>query len=80
MKSFQPLTNQQLPTFLRKNEDEDNLIKQVTLNNVNGSTLIENHDMAKSVTLDVSHLPTGIYIINIVIDDKLYSKKIIKAM
>ena len=59
---------------------EEHLIKQVTLNNVNGSTLIENHDMAKSVTLDVSHLPTGIYIINIVIDDKLYSKKIIKAM
>jgi len=59
---------------------EDNLIKQVTLNNVNGSTLIENHDMAKSITLDVSHLSTGIYIINIVIDDKLYSKKIIKTM
>lgn len=59
---------------------EEHLIKKVTLNNVNGSTLIENHDMAKSVTLDVSHLPTGIYIINIVIDDKLYSKKIIKAM
>ncbi len=27
VKNFQPLTNQQLPTFLRKNEDEDNLIK-----------------------------------------------------
>ena len=59
---------------------EEHLIKKVTLNNVNGSTLIENHDMAKSITLDVSHLTTGIYIINIVIDDKLYSKKIIKAM
>ena len=27
VKNFQPLTNQQLPKFLRKNEDEDNLIK-----------------------------------------------------
>jgi hypothetical protein len=27
VKSFQPLTNQQLPKFLRKNEDDDSLIK-----------------------------------------------------
>ena len=55
------------------------IIKSVTLANINGSTIMSALKPVSHVTFDVTSLISGIYIINIVTEDKTYSRKIMKV-
>lgn len=55
------------------------IIKSVTLANINGSTVMSALKPVSHVTFDVTSLISGIYIINIVTEDKTYSRKIMKV-
>ena len=54
-------------------------IKSVTLTSMSGSTVVKATKPVTMVTLDVSSLTPGIYIINVATEDKTYSRKIIKV-
>lgn len=54
-------------------------IKNVALTSMNGSTVVKATKPVTMVTLDVSSLTPGIYIINVTTDDKTYSRKIMKV-
>lgn len=55
------------------------IIKSVTLTSMNGSTVVTAAEPVTIVTLDVSSLTPGIYIINIATEEKNYSRKIMKV-
>lgn len=54
-------------------------IKSVTLTSMSGSTVVKASKPVTMVTLDVSSLTPGIYIINVATEDKTYSSKIMKV-
>jgi hypothetical protein len=45
---------------------------------MNGTTVASANKASKTVTLDVSAIATGIYIVNIQTEDGTYSRKILK--
>ena len=54
------------------------IIKSVTLTNMDGSTVVKAPKSTTLVSIDVSSLASGIYIINVATEDKVYSRKIMK--
>lgn len=54
-------------------------IKNVTVSATNGVVVASTGKPATKVTLDVSRIPTGIYIINVVTVDRTFSRKILKV-
>ena len=54
------------------------VIKSVTISSMNGTTVASANKASKTVTLDVSAIATGIYIVNIQTEDGTYSRKILK--
>ena len=54
-------------------------IKSVTISSVNGILVASSKKIATKVTLDVSTIAAGIYIINIQTEDGSYSRKILKV-
>ena len=54
-------------------------IKSVSLSSTNGTVVASTNKAATKVTLDVSKIPTGIYIITITTDGGYYSRKILKV-
>lgn len=55
------------------------IIKSVSLVSMSGSTVVSASKPVTHVTIDVSSLTSGIYIINVVTEDKTYSRKIMKV-
>ena len=55
------------------------VIKRVTVSSMNGILVASSNNVSTTVTLDVSTIATGIYIINIQIEDSSYSRIILKA-
>lgn len=55
------------------------IISSVTLTSMSGSTVVKATKPVTIVTLDVSSLTPGIYIINVATEDKTYSRKIMKV-
>lgn len=55
------------------------IIKSVTLTSMSGSTVVKARKPVTIVTLDVSSLTPGIYIINVATEEKTYSRKIMKV-
>lgn len=55
------------------------VVKSVTLVSTSGSTVVSASKPATHVTIDVSNLTSGIYIINVWTEDKTYSRKIMKV-
>lgn len=56
----------------------EKIIKSVTISSLNGIVVISTNKYATKVTLDVSRIPTGIYIINVTTADNTFSRKILK--
>lgn len=54
-------------------------IKNVTVSSMNGVVVVSTGKTATIVTLDVSRIPTGIYIINVTTVDSTFSRKILKV-
>ncbi len=54
-------------------------IKSVTISSMNGVVVASANKPATTVTLDVSRIPTGIYIINATTVDSTFSRKILKV-
>lgn len=54
-------------------------IKSVTISSMNGVVVASANKLATTVTLDVSRIPTGIYIINVTTVDSTFSRKILKV-
>lgn len=54
-------------------------IKSVTISSMNGVVVASANKPATTVTLDVSRIPTGIYIINVTTVDSTFSRKILKV-
>lgn len=55
------------------------IIRSVTLVSMSGSTVVAASKPVTHVTIDVSNLTSGIYIINVATEDKTYSRKIMKV-
>ena len=55
------------------------IIKSVTISSLNGIVVTSTNKSATMVTLDVSRIPTGIYIINVTTADSTFSRKILKV-
>lgn len=55
------------------------IIKSVTLVSMSGSNVVSASKPVTHVTIDVSSLTPGIYIINVATEDKTYSRKIMKV-
>lgn len=55
------------------------IIKSVMISSINGAVVASANKPATMVTLDVSRIPTGIYIINITTVDNIFSHKILKV-
>ena len=55
------------------------VIKSVTISSMNGVVVASTGKPTTIVTLDVSRIPTGIYIINVVTVDRTFSRKILKV-
>lgn len=55
------------------------IIKSVSLVSMSGSTVVSASKPVTHVTVDVSSLTSGIYIINVATEDKTYSRKIMKV-
>lgn len=55
------------------------IIMSVTLVSMNGSTVATASKPVTHVTIDVSSLTLGVYVINVATEDKTYSRKIIKV-
>lgn len=55
------------------------IIKSVTLVGMSGSTVVSASKPVTHVTIDVSSLTTGIYIINVATEGKTYSRQIMKV-
>ena len=53
-------------------------IKNVTVSSMNGVVVASAGKPVTKVTLDVSRIPTGIYVINVTTDDGTFSRKILK--
>lgn len=53
-------------------------IKSVTISSMNGMVVASSSKVSKEVALDVSMIPTGVYIIHIVTEDGAYSRKVMK--
>ena len=54
-------------------------IKSVTISSMNGVVVASANKPATTVTIDVSRIPTGIYIINVTTVDSTFSRKILKV-
>ena len=54
-------------------------IKSVTVSSMNGVVVASSNKAATTVTLDVSKIPTGIYIINVQAGSATFSRKILKV-
>jgi len=54
-------------------------IKNVTISSMNGIVVASTGKPATKITLDVSRIPTGIYIINVTTVDSTFSRKILKV-
>ncbi len=54
-------------------------IKNVTVTALSGTTVASSNQTSKMVTLDVSSVATGMYIINIQTEDGIYSRKVMKV-
>jgi len=57
------------------NQSVNNTVQNIQLFNLNGALLIDRINPASSV--DVSHLPKGIYLVRVRLADKLLSQKLI---
>ncbi len=55
------------------------IIKSATISSLNGIVVTSTNKSATMVTLDVSRIPTGIYIINVTTADSTFSRKILKV-
>ena len=55
------------------------IIKSVTILSLNGIAVTSTNKYATKVTIDVSRIPTGIYIINVTTADSTFSRKILKV-
>lgn len=55
------------------------VIKSVTILSLNGIAVTSTNKYATKVTIDVSRIPTGIYIINVTTADSTFSRKILKV-
>lgn len=55
------------------------IIKSVTILSLNGIAMTSTNKYATKVTIDVSRIPTGIYIINVTTADSTFSRKILKV-
>jgi len=55
------------------------IIKSVTVSSMNGVLVASANKAATKVTLNISTMPTGIYIINVVTESGSYSRKILKV-
>lgn len=53
-------------------------IKGVVLSSTNGILVARSSDVATMITIDVSNVPAGIYIINVTTEDGIYSRKLRK--
>ena len=54
-------------------------IRSAVLSTLNGVTIASASEPSTKVTLDVSRIPTGIYIINVITVDGTFSRKILKV-
>lgn len=69
-----------LPVRDRVNISADGkTIKNVTISSMNGVVVASTGKPATIVTLDVSKIPTGIYVINVTTVDRIFSRKILKV-
>lgn len=57
---------------------EGKIIKSVTISSTNGTLVASSNKATTKVTLDVSSIRTGIYIVTIITEDGTYSRKISK--
>lgn len=55
------------------------IINSVTISAMSGTVIISSNNVATKVTIDVSTIPSGIYIINVKTIDGSYSRKILKV-
>lgn len=55
------------------------VIKSVILSNIKGQVVKSSNTPSKNITLDVSALPTGVYIVKATVDNKTLSQKVIKV-
>lgn len=55
------------------------IIKSVILSNIKGQVVKSSNTPSKNITLDVSALPTGVYIVKATVDNKTLSQKVIKV-
>ena len=55
------------------------IINSVTVSAMNGTIIVSSNKVAPTVTIDVSTVPSGIYIVNVTTIDGLYSRKILKV-
>lgn len=55
------------------------MIRRVVVSSINGMLVATSHKEKTEVTIDVSNIPGGIYIINITTDDGVFSRKIQKV-
>ena len=54
-------------------------IKNVTVSSMKGVVVAESTKAATKITLDVSPIPTGLYIINVTTEDGAYNRKVLKV-
>lgn len=54
-------------------------IKSVTISSMNGMVVASSSKVSKEVALDVSLIPTGVYIIHVKTTDGIFSRKILKV-
>ena len=57
----------------------EKIIKSVSLISMNGTTIVTVSEPDTHISLDVSPLALGIYIINVATEDKTFSRKIMKV-
>lgn len=56
------------------------IIKRVVVSAINGMHVAESSHFAKKIIIDISKMPIGVYVINIITEDGVYSRKIQKSM
>lgn len=57
----------------------DKIINNVTISSLNGAVMASSNNSGTSVTIDVSRIPIGIYIVNVKSTDNIFSRKILKV-
>ena len=54
-------------------------IKSVAVSSLNGVKVASSNEVAKTVTIDLSHIPAGVYIANVLTSDGILSRKLLKV-